>query len=73
MVKVLREDKIPQEDVPRLESSLQILRIFIVEAASRLSDWCTVVATIEARLQFLVRIGQSNLILLRLGSISLRP
>ncbi|OJA21094.1 hypothetical protein AZE42_07730 [Rhizopogon vesiculosus] len=41
IIKVLREDKLPQEEVPRLESSLQILRIFIVESASRLSDWDT--------------------------------
>ncbi|KAG2129719.1 meiosis protein SPO22/ZIP4 like-domain-containing protein, partial [Suillus bovinus] len=50
--KVLREGKISQEDVPRLESSLQILRVFIVEAASHLSDWTTVLATIEERLRF---------------------
>ncbi|KAG2036233.1 meiosis protein SPO22/ZIP4 like-domain-containing protein [Suillus americanus] len=45
--KVLREEKVSQEDLPRLESSLQILRVFIVEAASHLSDWTTVLATIE--------------------------
>ncbi|KAJ8589076.1 SPO22-domain-containing protein [Rhizopogon salebrosus TDB-379] len=60
IVKVLQEDKVPQEDVPRFGSSLQILRIFIVEAASRLSDWDTVLATIEARLRFLIRIGQHD-------------
>ncbi|KAG0701956.1 meiosis protein SPO22/ZIP4 like-domain-containing protein [Suillus ampliporus] len=47
IVKILRDDKVSQEDLPRLESSLQILRIFIVEAASHLSDWTTVLATIE--------------------------
>ncbi|KAG1746972.1 meiosis protein SPO22/ZIP4 like-domain-containing protein [Suillus lakei] len=52
IVKVLREEKVPQEDLPRLESSLQILRVFIVEAASHLSDWNTVLATIEGWLQF---------------------
>lgn len=45
--KVLREEKVSQEDLPRLESSLQILRVFIVEAACHLSDWTTVLATIE--------------------------
>lgn len=45
--KVLREEKVSQEDLPRLESSLQILRIFIVETASHLSDWTTVLATVE--------------------------
>lgn len=45
--KVLREEKVSQEDLPRLESSLQILRVFIVEVASHLSDWTTVLATIE--------------------------
>ncbi|KAG1855968.1 meiosis protein SPO22/ZIP4 like-domain-containing protein [Suillus subluteus] len=45
--KVLREEKVSQEDLPRLESSLQILRVFIVEAACHLSDWPTVLATIE--------------------------
>ncbi|KAG1741872.1 meiosis protein SPO22/ZIP4 like-domain-containing protein, partial [Suillus paluster] len=47
IVKVLREDKVSQEDLPRLESSLQVLRVFIVEVASHLSDWTTVLATIE--------------------------
>ncbi|KAG2053918.1 SPO22-domain-containing protein [Suillus hirtellus] len=45
--KVLREEKVSQEDLPRLESSSQILRVFIVEAACHLSDWTTVLATIE--------------------------
>ncbi|KIK46084.1 hypothetical protein CY34DRAFT_22194 [Suillus luteus UH-Slu-Lm8-n1] len=47
--KVLREEKVSQEDLPRLESSLQILRIFIVETASHLSDWTTVLATEASR------------------------
>lgn len=52
--KVLREEKVSQEDLPRLESSLQILRVFIVEAASHLSDWTTVLATIEERYNSLI-------------------
>jgi hypothetical protein len=54
ITKILREDKVSQEDLPRLESSLQILRIFIVEAACHLSDWTTVLATVEERLRFSV-------------------
>lgn len=45
--KVFREENVSQEDLPRLESSLQILRVFVVEAACHLSDWTTVLATIE--------------------------
>ncbi|KAG1908825.1 uncharacterized protein F5891DRAFT_1180389 [Suillus fuscotomentosus] len=52
--KVLREEKVSQEDLPRLESSLQILRVFIVEVASHLSDWTTVLATIEERYNSLI-------------------
>ncbi|KAG2072988.1 SPO22-domain-containing protein [Suillus decipiens] len=50
--KIVREEKVSQDDLPRLESSLQILRVFLVETASHLSDWTTVLATIEERLYF---------------------
>lgn len=59
--KIVREEKVSQEDLPRLESSLQILRVFMVETASHLSDWTTVLATIEERLCFPVNTSGRNL------------
>ncbi|KAG2135130.1 meiosis protein SPO22/ZIP4 like-domain-containing protein [Suillus clintonianus] len=70
IVKVLREEKVSQEDLPRLQSSLQILRVFIVEAATHLSDWNTVLATIEGRLQFPFNKSDRNLFCIQEASRS---